>query len=801
MKLKEVKKGLKYSIIIVTYNVINDLSVCVQSIFRHTKDFEIIIVDNGSVDGSSAYVQYLNDKYDNVKCILNKENVNFGPGNNQGLEIAEGERIILLNSDTIVTPMWAESMDHCLAHKENIAMVGPVSNSSNGRQYVQPTEDVKNSNAEQFSVDWANRNKGVYLSAGILYGWCMMINRDFLTNQDYLFDDRFTNSYEDNDLCVRATYLGWNMYIDYSTFIFHKGQSTFHSLWKKEFMDKYEENGKKNQKLFLDKWKPKKNQKLIAIYRIANCEKYLAKSLDQTSKFADEIICLFARSQDRTKEIALSYPKVKVWEEWDCPFDEQKERNWLLQKAIDRGADWVISIDGDEIYEDKFVENVRNYMEVPNPHVLGYWCNWRTIWDVVNGVEKFRADSTFGQFQNYRFFRVLPKMRINENDNIYNHHCGSAPHLPVENLAWLNVRVKHLGYDTPEQRKLKHEFYLKNDPRPVLKDVGTEDYHHLIDTKVELKTYRENNRLTIMTVCLNEEKMIYNMLSNVAIVADEYVILDTGSTDGTLKEIERFAKYSNIPVKVVQKEFEKDEEGFIRNFSEVKNYAKSLCTTEWILNMDCDEFFNPGEVCSIFALIDEDVDGILFNVINYMEAPKGRDYRKEKYSLSETIRLYRNIDELFYSGFVHESLEDSINTRIRNKRGSIVLSPFVIHHKGYLKTKERVNQKTKHYHRLNLKQFEVSGGKDPRPLFNMAMHYANIGDEKKTLECYQASLKLDKDFWRSKQNMAYYYLDKAKSSLNEMREKNQPPQYLRTKPMEDLMTTLNGLEFKAHKVG
>lgn len=796
---------MKYSVIVVTFNAIEHTIRCVEALFKHTKDFELILVDNASTDGTVGYLCELERRRDNVHVILNNENRNFGPANNQGAEIAKGDFIVLLNSDTVVTPGWLERMQEVMDQEERVAMVGPMSCSSAGRQIL-PRLEAGFYELDRKAAEYAIANMGKREEAGMLFGWCILVNREFLKDQPYLFDDRFTNSFEDNDLCLRARLLGWRLFIDRSTYIYHHGQGSFHKALAEDFVKLYNENGKKNQRLFYDKWKPKDKQKLVAVYRIANCERFLRQSLERTSKFADEIVCLIARSQDSTESIARSFPKVKVVEVWtepDHPFDEAAERDWLLQKAIERGADWVISIDGDEVYEEKFCAMVPSLLRNPNPQIFGYWCNWRTIWDKdEEGRELFRADGIFGGFQNYRFFKVLPGMKIGQNSNLYNHHCGSAPFLPVENLKWLNVRVKHLGYDTEEQRRKKHAFYKAADPHPVVRDVGNADYHHLVDKNVSLKRYNENNKLTVMSVVRNEEDYIYRMMENVEPIADEFVIVDTGSTDGTLEEIERFRKNYSKPVRVFQpKHFELDENGMLLNYSQAKNWGKLQCTTEWVLNMDADELFEGQLIGGLFGFLEESCDAFLFNVINYLEPAKSIRPEDNKFSISETVRLYRNIDELFYSGLIHESLEDSVTARVKNRNGQqMIMSPIHIHHHGYIRPRARVREKVDRYYRINAKQYEVSGGTDPRALFNMALHYFNDGDVEKMNEAYKEALRLDPSFWRPKQNLAFWHLEQAKQYLNQTMQQ-MPVLYRENSKVAELSNTLNKFEFLPMKVG
>lgn len=812
---------MKYSIIVVTYNAVEHVTRCIDSILRNSEDFELIVVDNASTDGVRGYLKSLageledrtfpgvlrgtikrHEKEVPFKLILNEENKNFGPANNQGAAVSEGDIVVLLNSDTVVTRAYLDKMNECLDHREDIAIVGCMSNSSNGRQMVTGVHTGYH-DIEHNAAAWAQKNYRQYFEVGVVYGWCMMIKRAFLAAEPYLFDPQFVNSYEDNDLCLRARLKGWKLFIDKGTYIFHAGQGSFIKDFGADFLEKYRKNGVENEARFFDKWKPKEKQKLIAVYRIANCEKYIRESMERTSEFADEIICLFARSQDRTKEIALSFPKVTAWEEWnepEHPFDEQAERNWLLQKAIERGADWVISIDGDEIYEKKFVEMVPRLMRNPDPQAFGYWCNWRTIWDKIDGVEKHRVDGIFGGFQNYRFFKVLPGMRIEENDNLYNHHCGSAPSIPAENLRWINVRVKHLGYDSEEQRRKKYAFYRAQDPYPLAKDVGNADYHHLIDRDVKLKTYREDNRLTVMSVVKNEEDFIHGMLRNVEPVADEFVIVDTGSTDGTIEEIKRFAKYSTKPVRIIERTFSKDENGMLMNYAEAKNFGKSMCRTEWILQMDADELFQPHEVPYIFGFIDEDLDGLLFQVCNYMETPKSPRAEDNKFSMSEAVRLYRNKKELFYAGLIHESLEDCCRARARTGKGHILIAPIVIHHRGYLKSKDKLKEKFDRYARINMLQFEVSDRKDPRPLFNLALHLANEGKDMEAIQMYKECLELSPTFWRANQNLAFYNLDRAKNLLGTVLEQ-MPESYRKSHKISEIFDFLSKFNFSLYKMG
>ena len=92
------------SIIIVGHNNKDLIVDCIKSIQEDAslKDKEIIVVDNGSTDGSQEAFKKLQKSIQSLTLIENKENLGFAKANNQGIEKARGEYVFLLNSDTIV---------------------------------------------------------------------------------------------------------------------------------------------------------------------------------------------------------------------------------------------------------------------------------------------------------------------------------------------------------------------------------------------------------------------------------------------------------------------------------------------------------------------------------------------------------------------------------------------------------------------------------------------------------------------------------------------------------------------------
>ncbi len=116
------------SIIIVSYNTCQLTRNCLGSVFEQTKeiDFEVIVSDNGSSDGS---IEMIKSVFPQVILIENNANLGFGVANNRGLKIAKGKYVFYLNSDTVLLnnavkmffDYWEESPE-----KERIGALGGV---------------------------------------------------------------------------------------------------------------------------------------------------------------------------------------------------------------------------------------------------------------------------------------------------------------------------------------------------------------------------------------------------------------------------------------------------------------------------------------------------------------------------------------------------------------------------------------------------------------------------------------------------------------------------------------------------
>jgi GT2 family glycosyltransferase len=117
-------KLLKLSVIIVNMNTRQLVCQCLESIRANAPkcEFEIIVVDNASTDGSGEAIEA---QFPEVRLIRNPRNVGFAEANNQGSEIARGNYLLLLNSDTIVLPASLDDLVSAMERDESLGVVAP----------------------------------------------------------------------------------------------------------------------------------------------------------------------------------------------------------------------------------------------------------------------------------------------------------------------------------------------------------------------------------------------------------------------------------------------------------------------------------------------------------------------------------------------------------------------------------------------------------------------------------------------------------------------------------------------------
>jgi GT2 family glycosyltransferase len=214
------------SVVVVNWNGKHLLPVCLASLDgQRYRDLEVILVDNGSRDGSADYVRQV---FPHVRVLALAENVGFAAGNNAGLEVAQGDLVALLNNDAVAQPDWLLAL---VAAMETRSEIGFCASSlldfeqravfdSAGLGYSRHGIAYRKLQGQTFNL--------AALRAGPTFAACggaMMIRRSVLDTVG-LFDADLYMYGEDVDLCFRSQLFGRPGWYVPEAIVYHKQSAT-----------------------------------------------------------------------------------------------------------------------------------------------------------------------------------------------------------------------------------------------------------------------------------------------------------------------------------------------------------------------------------------------------------------------------------------------------------------------------------------------------------------------------------------------------------------------------------------------
>ncbi len=215
------------SVIIPNWNGKHFLTECIDSLKEQTfRDFEIILVDNGSTDGSAEFAE---KRYgDFIRIIRNDKNLGFTGGNNVGIQASKGEYIVLLNNDTWADPRWLEELAKATRFDPPIGMWGSKVCSYYQRDRIEGV-------GELIYWDGLCRARGQYEQDHGQYNameeilfppGCGAMYRKSLLDEIGLFDEDFFTYADDSDVGIRARLAGWKCLYVPSAIVYHKNSGT-----------------------------------------------------------------------------------------------------------------------------------------------------------------------------------------------------------------------------------------------------------------------------------------------------------------------------------------------------------------------------------------------------------------------------------------------------------------------------------------------------------------------------------------------------------------------------------------------
>ncbi|MDD2465997.1 MAG: glycosyltransferase family 2 protein [Desulfobulbus sp.] len=245
------------SVVIVNWNTQELLRDCLNSLCKFQKGYEVIVIDNASIDGS---VEMVKKEFPELILIQNDKNFGFCKATNQGISIAKGKFILLLNSDTVVNPTAIDEVVSFLETHEDSGIAGC--------KLTYPDGSFQSS-CFRFPNLWGNVTTYLYLAqifrTSYLLNWdrygykayvrpvkvdCVMgsflMIKKSVIEECGLLDEAYFMFAEETDLCYRAKKAGWSTYFIPSVSIVHN-----HSGSQKNWSDTAWAYGAKQRGIFL----------------------------------------------------------------------------------------------------------------------------------------------------------------------------------------------------------------------------------------------------------------------------------------------------------------------------------------------------------------------------------------------------------------------------------------------------------------------------------------------------------------------------------------------------------------------
>jgi GT2 family glycosyltransferase len=239
------------SVVVTTLNNVVFTRLCLESVLANTEapTYELIVVDNGSQDGTVDYLRELARRFPQLRVIENKRNEGFAAAANRGLEAARGEKLVILNNDTIVPRSWLWRLTRQL-DDPSVGLVGPVTNRIGTEAEIQTGYMTYGGMLEVAHGREASHHD-VTFDVPMLAMFCIALRRKVFQELGPL-DTRFgPGLFEDDDYSVRATRAGYRLVCVSDAFVHHFGEATFGRLFgaaEREFLFR------RNRDLFEEKW-------------------------------------------------------------------------------------------------------------------------------------------------------------------------------------------------------------------------------------------------------------------------------------------------------------------------------------------------------------------------------------------------------------------------------------------------------------------------------------------------------------------------------------------------------------------
>lgn len=227
----------------------------------------MIIIDNASNDGTAEYLLSLKDTPTcRFKVVINKENLGFVGGMNQGIEMSDAPYVCLANNDLLFSKGW---LDEILAVFEKDRRIGVLNPNSNNLG-----EHLNGATIESVAERLQRNSKGVFVEMPFCIGFCMFIRREVIQKVGGLSQEFSPMFFEDTDYSLKASQAGYFIGLAKGAFVWHKEHASFTPKGQNR-----QANFDRSHHAFVKKWGTTLRVAWILDYR-SRLKEYLAKGIE-----------------------------------------------------------------------------------------------------------------------------------------------------------------------------------------------------------------------------------------------------------------------------------------------------------------------------------------------------------------------------------------------------------------------------------------------------------------------------------------------------------------------------------------
>jgi GT2 family glycosyltransferase len=221
--------------------------LCVPALLRHTRQpFELIFVDIGSLDGTSEYLSGIAAAAGvRVEIVRTPTDLGIAEAVQDAIKLARGEYVVLVNNDTLVTNAWLNQLVALAQMSPAVGLVGPMSNYAAPPQLVEhvpyrvgPRKSgqqaagggqwlVDTGAVDDFAHKWREENRGHWVQAERLGGFCLLVKRDVLKRIGHLREAGDLALFDTDILSAKARQAGFTLACAKDLFVHHFGTRTF----------------------------------------------------------------------------------------------------------------------------------------------------------------------------------------------------------------------------------------------------------------------------------------------------------------------------------------------------------------------------------------------------------------------------------------------------------------------------------------------------------------------------------------------------------------------------------------------